>query len=93
MNNYSFVSFDLDYLANIGIKKYFFGTNQPIDNFIFKLADEKDSILFFYLLLDNYCVMKIKIDMENNYTLNDVKEIILLLESNIVIIRQWRNVR
>lgn len=68
--------------------------NNYIENdFIFKLADEKDSILFFYLLLDNYCVMKIKIDMENNYTLNDVKEIILLLESNIVIIRQWRNVR
>lgn len=136
MNNYYFVSFDLDDSLCVGTKKYFYGTNQSIDNSIiepenyshtikyefysnnnpigsgiddlsykvecydillinncivpnldFKLVGEKDTILIFDLLLNDEIVMKIKIDMEDNYTFDDVADIVLLLENNLIIIR------
>ena len=136
MNNYFFVSFDLDNLSNVATKNYFYSTNQPIDNltidpenyshsiryefyskdnpngsgvdntsykidcydvlltnncvecnFTFKLSNEQDTILTYDLLLNGKCVMKIKIDMEENYTSKDVEDIVLLLKNNIVLIQ------
>ena len=139
MNNYFFVSFDLDNLSNVATKNYFYSTNQPTDNltidpenyshsikyefyskdnpngsgvdntsykidcydvlltkncvesdFTFKLTNEQDTILTYDLLLNGECVMKIKIDMEENYTSKDVEDIVLLLKNNIVIIQGWQ---
>ena len=136
MNNYFFVSFDLDNLTSVGTKKFFYGTNHPLDNFVidfesyshsfryeffsndhpigsgidntsfkiecydillingcgeydfnFELVNEKDTILIFDLLLKDECIMKIKIDLEENYTSEIVEDIILLLKNNIVMIR------
>lgn len=136
MNNYSFVSFNLDNLLSVGTKNYFYDKNYPLNNLIidfenyshsikyefysydnpigsgidntsykiecydillinncsqydfdFELVNEKDTVLLFDLLLNNECVMKIKIDMEEKYTSDDVEDIVLLLENNIVIIK------
>ena len=56
-------------------------------DFNFELVNEKDTILIFDLLLKDECIMKIKIDLEENYTSEIVEDIILLLKNNIVIIR------
>lgn len=135
MNNYSFVSFDLDNLSSVGTKKYFYGTNQPLSNYIlnpenyshsiqyefysndnpigsgiddtsykiechdilfinncekydfyFELVSEKDAIPIFDLLLNDEKVMRIQIEMEENYTMEIVENIVLMLENNIMII-------
>ena len=48
-------------------------------DFNFELVNEKDTILIFDLLLKDECIMKIKIDLEENYTSEIVEDIILLL--------------
>lgn len=56
-------------------------------DFNFKLVSEVDTILLFDLLLNDECVMKIKIDMEENYDSMNVENVVSLLENNIMIIK------
>ena len=56
-------------------------------NFDFKLVNEKESILIYDLMLNDECVMKIKIYMEENYTSKNLEDVVLMLKNNIMIIR------
>ena len=56
-------------------------------NFDFKLVNEKESILIYDLMLNDECVMKIKIHMEENYTSKNLEDVVLMLKNNIMIIR------
>lgn len=57
------------------------------DDIVFKLASEKDAIIFFDLLLNDECIMKIKINMEENYVAEDLEKVVSLLKNNIMIIK------
>ena len=56
-------------------------------NFDFKLVNEKESILIYDLMLNDECVMKIKIYMEEKYTSKNLEDVLVMLKNNIMIIR------
>lgn len=56
-------------------------------DFVFEFENKEKTILNYDLLLNNECIMKIKIKMQENYNDDDVENVISLLENNIVIIK------
>lgn len=54
---------------------------------VFEFVKEEDTILSYNLLLDGNCVMKISIDMEENYTSEEAESVVSLLKNNIKIIK------